>query len=405
MQSTRIADCAVIGTGAAGLGCALALACEGLRTLAIGPAVSESSAPDPRTTALFSGSVAFLRLLGVWRHIEADATPLVGLRLIDDTGGVLRAPEIVFRASELGLAAFGYNVENSALLRGLHDCARASSNVQIVHDAVTALAISSDEARLTLASGTQASARVVVGADGRKSLTRSCAGIPTRDWAYPQSAIVARFEHARPHEGISTEFHRAAGPLTTVPLAGNASSLVWVEDPGETTRLMQLAPDRFARELEWRLQGLLGTVAQVGSRTAFPLSGLSAGRMAGPRVALIGEAAHVLPPIGAQGLNLGLRDAATLAEILGDAHAEGRDPGGEAPLAEYDRRRHADVLSRTLAVDFINRSLITGLVPLHLARGMGLHMLNSMPWLRRLVMQEGVQPSWDVPRLMRGARS
>jgi 2-octaprenyl-6-methoxyphenol hydroxylase len=164
---------------------------------------------------------------------------------------------------------------------------------------------------------------------------------------------------------------------------------------------MALPADRFARELERRLQGLLGIVSEVGARAAFPLAGLSADSMIGQRVALVGEAAHVLPPIGAQGLNLGLRDAATLAEILGDARAAGDDPGDETWLAEYDRRRGADVVSRTVAVDLLNRSLILDLAPLHLLRGAGLHVLEAVPWLRRHVMQEGMQPSWPVPRLMR----
>ena len=402
MQSARIADCAVIGTGAAGLAAALALAGEGLRTLVIGPAMPVDTARDPRTTALFSGSVAFLGHLDVWRHLESAVEPLVGLRLIDDTGGILRAPEVLFRAQEVGLPAFGYNIENSALLHGLHERVRAAGNLCLVPDAVTALAIAGDHADVTLAHGAPVRSRVVVAADGRKSLIRASARIATRNWAYPQSAIAARFHHARPHGGISTEFHRSAGPLTTVPLAGNASSLVWVEEPAETARLMELPPDRFAHELERRLQGLLGTISQLGARAAFPLSGLAAERMTGPRVALVGEAAHVLPPIGAQGLNLGLRDAATLAEVLGDAGAAG-DPGGDAPLAEYARRRRADVVSRTIAVDLLNRSLISGVVPLQLARGAGLHMLDSIAWLRRLVMQEGLQPSWEVPRLMRAA--
>ncbi|MET0568989.1 MAG: UbiH/UbiF family hydroxylase [Hyphomicrobiaceae bacterium] len=403
MQTTTMVDCVVVGTGAAGAAVALAVAREGLRTIAIGPVVSADPARDPRSTALFSGSIAFLRHLGVWRHLEPAAARLVGLRLVDDTGGVLRAPEILFRAQELGLSEFGYNIENSSLLQALHECARASDNLDLAQDEVTALTIADEHADVELAHGAHVHARIVVGADGRRSLTRASAAIGTRDWTYPQSAIATRFRHSRPHGGISTEFHRSSGPLTTVPLAEDASSLVWVEEPAETRRLMDLPADRFARELEHRLQGLLGTICDVSARAAFPLAGLSAARMFGHRVALVGEAAHVLPPIGAQGLNLGLRDAATLAEILGDALAAGDDPGGEARLAEYDRRRRADVVSRTIAVDLLNRSLILDFVPLHLLRGAALHMLDAVPWLRRRVMQEGMHPSWQAPRFMRPA--
>lgn len=398
------ADCVVIGTGAAGLAASLALSGEGLTTLAIGPAISAGTARDPRTTAVFLGSVALLRHLGVWRHLEPLAAPLVGLRLIDDTGGLLRAPEVLFRAQELGLTAFGYNVENSTLLQCLYERACTLPNLRLAPGEVSTVAITDDHVDVTLAHGASVRARVVVGADGRRSLTRTSAGIATHDWAYPQSAIAARFDHSRAHGGISTEFHRSTGPLTTVPLPGNSSSLVWVENPAETARLMELPPDRFARELEYRLQGLLGTISNVGARAAFPLSGLSAERMTGNRVALIGEAAHVLPPIGAQGLNLGFRDAATLAEVLGDARVAGEDPGCASRLAEYARRRNADVVSRSIAVDLLNRSLISDLLPLHLLRSAGLHMLEITPWLRRLVMQEGMQPSWTVPRLMRAAQ-
>jgi 2-octaprenyl-6-methoxyphenol hydroxylase len=186
-------------------------------------------------------------------------------------------------------------------------------------------------------------------------------------------------------------------------MSGPSSSLVWVERPEEAARLKDLPQDLFADELEQRLQGLLGTISGIGPRAIFPLSGLTADRLAAQRVALVGEAAHVLPPIGAQGLNLGFRDAAVLAEVAGSAKASGGDPGADSVLAEYARRRAGDVLSRTMAVDLLNRSLISGFLPLHLARGAGLHLLGAFPALRHLVMREGMQPSSSLPRLMQPA--
>jgi 2-octaprenyl-6-methoxyphenol hydroxylase len=183
-------------------------------------------------------------------------------------------------------------------------------------------------------------------------------------------------------------------------LSGTSSSLVWVERPEEAARLKDLPTTLFAAELEQRLQGLLGTISDIGPRSVFPLSGLTADRLGRRRVALVGEAAHVLPPIGAQGLNLGLRDAAVLADVAGAAKAAGQDPGADATLAEYATRRAGDILSRTMAVDLLNRSLISGFLPLHLARGAGMHLLGTFPALRQLVMREGMQPSVALPRLM-----
>lgn len=395
---SRHPDCVVVGAGPAGLTAALALAREGIAARLVGPALA---APDTRTTALFAGSVELLRNLGVWPRVAAKSAPLSGLRLIDDTGGLLRAPETLFAAHELGLEAFGYNVDNSCLIKALLACAENDARIQHMAEEVIGLQQASDRVILRLASGASIETCGVVAADGRSSVMRASVGIPVTTWSYPQSAVATRFWHSRTHEGISNEFHRDSGPLTTVPLPGNASSLVWVERPAEAERLVQLAPDAFARELEHRLQGLLGSILDVGPRAAFPLSGLSVERMVAARVALVGEAAHVLPPIGAQGLNLGFRDAATLAEEVARAKAAGDDPWSAETLARYDGRRRTDALSRTVCVDLLNRSLISGFLPLNLARPAGLRLVGAIPWLRQLAMREGMQPSLPLPRLMR----
>jgi 2-octaprenyl-6-methoxyphenol hydroxylase len=258
-----------------------------------------------------------------------------------------------------------------------------------------------DRVVIGLDDGSTVAARLALGADGEASPCRKAAAIATETWSYPQVAIATRFAHGRGHGNVSTEIHRRAGPLTTVPLPGGMSSLVWVETVVEAQRLMGLDAAAFARELEGRLHGLLGEVGDVGPRAMFPLSGIAAQRLAANRVALVGEAGHRLPPIGAQGLNLGLRDAAWLAEIAGAAVAAGRDPGAPDVLEDYARARRGDVESRTLAVDLLNRSLIAGLPPLDLARSAGLAALAAMPWLRRLAMREGVSPAGPQPRLLR----
>jgi 2-octaprenyl-6-methoxyphenol hydroxylase len=176
---------------------------------------------------------------------------------------------------------------------------------------------------------------------------------------------------------------------------------VWVETPEEARRLMDLDEAAFIRTLDDRLQGLLGTVTAIGPRASFPLTRMSANRLGARRIALIGEAAHVIPPIGAQGLNLGLRDIATLVELVTRARSLGADIGAEPMLSAYDAERRGDITTRTAMVDTLNRSLISDFLPLHLVRGAGLHALNTLPWLRRLVMREGLHPSGRVPALMR----
>lgn len=400
MTDHPIFDALVVGAGPAGLVTGLALAHEGLSTAIVGPQPLASAAQDPRTTALFAGSIELLCHLGIWPIVAHAAVPLIGLRFVDDTGHILRAPETLFRANELGLGAFGFNVDNVSLTQGLLQRAQMHAGLPCIDGTVSRLSFEANCVGVTLSDGQSLRTLLIVAADGRNSTIRAQAGIAHQAWSYPQSALATTFKHARPHDNISTEFHRASGPLTTVPMSGNSSSLVWVERSEEAQRLKELSGDRFAAELERRLQGLLGTIFGIGPRSVFPLSGLTADRLGHDRVALVGEAAHVLPPIGAQGLNLGFRDAAVLADVVGAAKTAGQDPGTDATLAEYATRRSGDVLSRTMAVDLLNRSLISGFLPLHLARGAGLHLLGAFPALRHLVMREGMQPSIALPRLM-----
>ena len=394
----------VIGTGPAGLAAALSLARAGVETELLGPLMERPGAPqDRRTAALFAGSIELLKNLGVWCDVAAESEPITAIRMIDDTGSLLRAPEVIFTAAELGLTEFGWNIPNRVLVSALSQAVRRAENNVRVHEteAVTSLKLDGAEATLTTKENQELTAALVVAADGRNSLCRRAAEIETRAWTYPQAAVAAWFTHERQHGQISTEFHRSAGPFTTVPLPGLASSLVWVERPEEAQRLAALDDNGFRKVLEMRLQGLLGDIGDISPRTVFPLSGLTAKTFGQARVALVGEAGHVIPPIGAQGLNLGLRDAAVLADCVADASAGKQDPGSPAVLAAYEARRRADVASRVMTVDLLNRSLISGFLPFHLARGIGLHALKSIGPLRRYLVHEGLQPSSAVPTLMR----
>lgn len=400
---------AVIGGGPAGLAAALAVGRAGADVLlAAPPHRIAGAAPDTRTAALFAGSIELLKNVGAWELIAPHSAPITAIRIIDDTGALLRAPEVVFTAAEVGRDAFGWNVPNAALVAGLTAEASAPDSRVRLHETagIAEVYLGPDRATLKSREGETFEALLVAGADGRNSTCRAAAGIATRAWRYEQAAVVTSFHHTRRHGGVSTEFHRPAGPLTVVPLPGDRSSLVWVDRPDEAQRLAALDDAAFRAVLEARLQGLLGAVGEMTPRAMFPLSGLTAQAFGSNRVALVGEAGHVIPPIGAQGLNLGLRDGATLADCVADALARGADPGAPATLETYSARRRVDVVSRTATVDLLNRSLISGFLPVHLARGLGLVALQALGPLRRLAIREGLQPSGELPALLKpdGAR-
>ena len=392
----KTAEVAVIGGGPAGLVSAIALAAAGVDTLLIAPPAED----DHRTTALLAGSVTALATLSVWDACLPHAAPLVSIRLIDDTRRLLRAPEVTFAAAEIGLDAFGHNIENRHLIAALQGRA-AQLNISRV--AAPALAVASDHAgaTVTLDDGL-ARVRLVVGADGQHSLCRAAAGIGTNRYAYPQNALTLNLRHGRPHQAAATEFHTEHGPFTLVPLPGLRSSLVCVLDPAGAAALFAMADAELSVEMERRAHSLFGNMSVEPGRGLFPLAVETAHALARDRIALVGEAAHVVPPIGAQGLNLGLRDAATLAEIVADARRRGADVGSPAVLSRYDAQRRADVTSRKIAIDLLNRSLLTDFLPVHGARGLSLFLVDRIGPLRRALMREGVTPGASQPRLMRG---
>jgi 2-octaprenyl-6-methoxyphenol hydroxylase len=352
---------------------------------------------------LLASSVDLLKRLGVWPELMPHAAPLEAIRIVDASDGLFSSPAIVFEARELGLEAFGYNIANDALAAILYR--QAAKRLQaVVPQSVDRIEIGAKAASVHCSAGASIVARLIAGADGRRSICREAAGIGTKEWAYEQKAIATSFGHARAHENISTELHRKAGSVTTVPLTDpHASSLIWVGSTGEIEALMRLDEASFGKELRQRLGDVLGNIDEVGPRAVFPVAGLTADSMAKARTALIGEAAHVLPPIGAQGLNLGFRDAAALADCVAEAMKSGGDPGGDRTLEAYADSRRLDVLSRTVGVDFLNRSLLTGFMPLKIARSLAVRGLAALPPLRRLVMQVGMVPPTELPTLMRPA--
>ncbi|HEX5213495.1 MAG TPA: UbiH/UbiF family hydroxylase [Pseudolabrys sp.] len=389
----------VVGRGPAGLMAAVTLASVGLPTVLVG---KRPARPDNRTTALFAGSITALEMLGVWPLCAALAAPMRTMRIVDDTGRLWRAPELKFEADEIDLDVFGYNIENFHLLAALEQRAATLPHLRIVDDEVRNATPDDDAVTLVLAGGAVLHAPLVVAADGRRSLCREAAGIAIDTRDYPQAALTVCLTHSRPHHDTSTEFHTPHGPFTLVPLPGQRSSVVWVLDPAQADVVREMNDAALGAEIERASHSILGKITVEPGRGLFPLSVTTARHFGARRIALVGEAAHVIPPIGAQGLNLGLRDAAAIGEIAVTAYREGRDAGGNDVLSAYEKMRRADVTSRTFAIDLLNRTLLTDFLPVQGMRGLGLYMIDRIGPLRRAVMREGVAPAAAEPRLMRG---
>ncbi|MTI17547.1 UbiH/UbiF family hydroxylase [Rhodobacteraceae bacterium RKSG542] len=393
----QYAPCAIVGTGPAGMIAALSLSAMNIPCKLIGP---PANLEDMRTTALMDASVAFLQNMGLWQHLAMDFTPLRRMRLIDATGRLIRAPETTFDARELDLEAFGYNIKNNSLNETLWSLVQSSEYIEHINGSLKTISTNDLSARLILTDGSAIDAGVVIGADGRNSPTREAAGIETTRWSYPQSALVLNVSHSLPHNFTSTEFHQATGPLTFVPLPGNDSSVVCVVKPEEGEALFNLSKEDLALELERRASSVLGAFEVISTAQLYPMSGLRALKMSGNRSMLVGEAAHAFPPIGAQGLNLSLRDIAVAVDLIVKAGAKGERVGDAQMIEAYHNQRSADVITRTNAVDLLNRSLLSAHLPVQMVRAVGLYGAANLPFLRKLLMREGIAPSWNMPRLM-----
>ncbi len=386
-------DCIVVGGGPAGLTAAIALAEAGASVALVARRMPYG---DNRTTALLGGSLDLLERLKVWPHCAEQAAALRTMRLVDDTGRLIRAPEVTFTCEEIGLDAFGYNIENRNLVAALETRSAEMTAIVRFDDQAEAVSPGPDAVEIRTAGGATLVAPLAVGADGRRSLCRDAAGIRMAQRPLGQAAVTFNITHSRPHRNISTEFHTAYGPCVFVPLPGQRSSIVWVSTADRAAGLLDMSDEELARATERQAHSLLGRVTVEPGRHRFPLTIERPDRFAAQRIALVGEAAHVIPPIGAQGLNLGLRDAADLAAIVGDVLAQGGDPGGPAALLRYEAARRADIASRTWMVDLANRTLLGDFLPVQMVRAFGMHLLAHVGPLRRIAMREGLQPSWRM---------
>jgi len=312
---------------------------------------------------------------------------------------------VPFHAEEIGEEACGYNVPVAPVTAALAAKTEAETRITRFTQLARGVALDGDTpGTVTLEDGQTLSAHLIIGAEGRNSISREAAGIGVNLKTYPQTAMALNLAHTRPHDHISTEFHRKTGPFTIVPLEGLRSALVWVERPEDAERFMAMDAAALAREIEPRTHGLLGRVTLEGTTRGYPPIHQTANAVTAPGLALVGEAAHVMPPIGAQGLNLGLRDVAALRDSLADSgalQAPGAHNAREIGLAAYARNRRVDIGTRMAAVDILNRSLLSGFIGLQGARSAGLHLVRRFGPLRRLVMREGLQPGYATPGLMR----
>lgn len=383
----------VAGAGPAGLAAACLLAQGGYHVTCIAP----ESRPDPRTVALMAPSLRLLESIGIWNDsLQPNCAPLKQLHLLDDTGNLVSAPDLRFAASEAGLEAFGWNVPLVKLIPALHE--RATDLGVVFHEAQILSADCTDTGVVvSLSNGETCIASFAVAADGRDSLLRKAAGIQVTKWSFDQSALVTRFAHSRDHEGISTEWHKLGGPFTTVPLPGKHSALVWMDKPQKIEALLALSPQQLAREIQLQNHGSLGLISDVAPAHAFAMRGVKADAFAARRVYLVGEAAHVFPPVGAQGLNMSLRDAGHMLDVV-DAS---EDPGCTEAMARYDALRRSDVLPRQTAISMMNRSLLADVLPPHLLRATGLAAVAYLKPLREMAIREGLSPSGGLPHAMR----
>ncbi|WP_018181716.1 UbiH/UbiF family hydroxylase [Kaistia granuli] len=384
-MTEQLRDVAVVGAGPAGLVAALLARAHGASVVLVAP---KAPPRDERTVAMLGASVEILEQTGIWPAIAGKAAPLRTMRIVDGTRRLIRAPLVEFHAREVGLDAFGYNIPNAILVEAL-DAAVEQAGIERITAFASDIQPGDDAVTIVTPDQCSVRARLVGAADGRRSRARDAAGLAVRSWSYPQAALVANISHSLPHDDVSTEFHTETGPFTIVPMPGLHSAIVCVESPAEAERLSKLDDDQLAAEFERRAHSIIGKIILRGPRQVFPLSGQTARHFAARRIALIGEAAHVFPPIGAQGLNLGLRDAAAFAAVVGDHRA---DPGGADAMAAYDRARAGDILSRTTAVDALNRTLLTDFLPVQALRGIGLYAIDRLPVLKRAIMRQGLAP-------------
>jgi 2-octaprenyl-6-methoxyphenol hydroxylase len=398
---TSVFDIAVVGAGAAGLALAAVLKREAGVRLRIALIDAGSSGDGRlRTVALSPGSRALLERTGAWTALQGEAQPILEMAIYDGTPrDAVRIEQMRFaNADGAPLAHMAFNDDVTAAL----GAAACEAGVERIAGAVEGFAPGPFVASLNLADGRELRARLVVAADGARSKLRALADISTLGWPTGQSGIVATIAHERDHEARAEQHFLPAGPFAMLPLKGRFSSIVWNERPEEAARLCAAPEDEFIAELERRFSPRLGALRRASPARAFPLSFHFARTYFADRLALIGDAAHLVHPLAGQGLNLGLRDVAALAEVAVERLRLGLDPGAREPLEEYQRRRRFDALTSGLGMDALNRLFSNENAPLRALRDLGLRVVDRAGPLKRRLMAEAAGDGLGAPRLLKG---
>ncbi len=400
------ADVLIAGGGLNGTTLALALASGGLSVALVDPApagLREETGFDGRSYALALASQRLLKALGVWGAVGANAQPILQIKVTDGRAGEGPSPFVLeFDHAEIEEGPMGHMIEDRFLRRALLGAVAASGLITQIEGRVVRHAADEGSVAAQLGDGRTLRTGMIVGSDGRESPTAARAGIRRQGWRYGQTALVCAVAHERPHNGIAHQFFMPPGPLAILPLPGNRCSIVWSETDGAAACIGAMDDAGYLEVLRPRFGDFLGEIRLAGKRWSYPLALSMTHRFVGPRLALIGDAAHAVHPIAGQGLNAGLKDVAALAEVLADARRRGEDIGRPEVLGRYERWRRFDTATLLMATDLFNRLFSNDIGVLRLARDLGLGAVNAMPGLRRRFIREAAGLTGDLPRLLQG---
>ena len=401
-RKTVSADVLIVGGGFVGAVIAAALASIPLRVVVVDsqdPAADLDGQADGRAFAIALSSQRLLEGTGFWPGLEAVAAPILDIRVSDGPSRLF----LHYDHSEIGDQPLGFMVENHHLRRSLYEAMSSTDGLELLAPArLTGIQRTPGGVTAELADGRQIAAALVIAADGRGSWTRKSAGIKLTGWRYQQTAIVCTVGHELSHDFIAHERFLPAGPFAILPLQGDRASIVWTETASLAPEIMNLDDAAFLLELKRRFGDFLGEIEVLGPRISHPLGLQFAETAVAERLALVGDASHAMHPIAGQGLNMGLRDVAALAEVIADAHRLGLDIGSATVLDRYARWRGFDNTLMLAATDGLNRLFSNALPPVRLARDLGLAAVNRIPPLKRSLMRHAMGVVGDLPRLMRG---
>lgn len=402
-EPAPIFDVVIAGGGPSGLAFAASIKQamgEGVSVAVVDPAAPAGVSAHPlRTVAIAEGPRRLLEQVGAWAAIEPKAQPILSMEIMDgEVRDAVRLPHLNFSAKDEPLAHMAFNDDVAGALSAL--CERLG--VQRITGSVAQWAPGKHVGELGLSDGRALRARLAVAADGARSKLARLADIVTVGWDYDQAGMVATVAHERDHEGRAEQHFLPAGPFAILPLPGRQSSIVWNERRADASVLLALDPEALTRQLEYRFTPKLGEIRLASRVEAFPFRFQIARRFVAERLALVGEAAHVVHPVAGQGLNLGLRDVAALAETVVGEMRLGLDPGATAPLAAYQRRRRFDIAASGLGLDALNRLFSNDLAPLRFTRDLALRAVDRAPALKDLLIAEAGGAGSGAPKLLRG---